>query len=184
MSNTTKDYRNILSIWLGSLIGKHRKKNGVSLEHLGKVMGGLQPSYLRMVENGLTNISPARVLDLLNGLNNTFGIEAVFHTLSKYLVAMQVLSVDLSSIENIRTSLATLKDAGDPMLKALIPVLFYPEIWILYKERDYDQLKEMLISDRSYLDSLTKYLRGENIFLDQPEVQTKKCVELPKYSLF
>ena len=146
---------NILGLWLGLLISTERKNNGLSLEFVGEKMGGLQPSYIRMVEKGTSILSASRIFDLLDGLNNLFFLEVLSQELSQYISLMH--SLPKEDLSFIRKHLIKCSSLTDDSMEKLILFLTSDKTWELYENENYNELEAELSSDRS-INILKRYL--------------------------
>ncbi len=162
MRNNTTNVRNILSLWLGVFLSRMRQQRSISANDLSTTMKFSTP-YLRMVENGLTNIAPARALDVLIGFTDLFSLNGYLSSLSNYLVAVQYLST-YDDVKSTKAALQDLKDADKGLEKLLSNINDIH--WKYLEEQDYDELKNSF-GKKPFVEELEKYLTNPYYALNQ-----------------
>ena len=168
------DFRNILSVWLGSYFSQKRKRLDVAVEDMVAKMS-LSLPYLRQVENGLTNLSPARVFDVQNGMNELFGLQVNFSSLSDFLVAIQYLSSRNDSIAMAKSAVKKLGDANAGLFKLLINL--NEPAWDLLQRGNYEELKQFFAQPH-FIRELELYLVDTSFSLPKVQGITKKWEDM------
>jgi len=172
---------NPLSIVLGMYLSRERNKlpDNNSSKEIAQKIGFTGISFYRMIEAGLANLHPSKVLDVLKAFPlSNINLDAF----CKYLVAIQLVETRLNSYAEFNDAIYQLSVA-DEKLKKLFNVLkpAFKEI-----EKNPQEFKDAFISEKyyneikEYLSNYEQYAMTASDILEKKEtIITNMSYELP-----
>jgi len=133
--------KNPLSQALGSYFRKERDLLRKTSNELAKDID-IGASFYRMIEAGSANLHPSRVLKVIYAFPNS-GIE--LNALCKYLVAVQMVETNLSSLRDLKNAIEDLSDADGEFEKLFRA---FDSIFELMENNQFEKISHAIESDQ------------------------------------
>ncbi len=159
---------NPLSVLLGAYLAKERNLLRMNSKDMANQIG-IGESFYRMIEAGLANLHPSRVLDFIKSFPNS---QINFDAICKFLVAVQMVENNLSSYDQLKKVIDEMS-AADFKLQKLFAVM--EPVWNELKKGN-EEIKP-LIESEVFLNELQDFLTRYELYAVNPKESSETVVQ-------